>query len=266
MEPFQSHSIRQMTCFHSHQHVTAGLTTRQGGHSEAPFDSLNMGLHVSDKKEDVLKNRRALAEEIGIPLSRWVIGEQVHGTEVAAVDQRNAGAGTTSLETAVANVDGLITNEKNLVLGAFYADCVPLYFSDSESGWVGIAHAGWKGTVNGMAGKMIRALQEKGCKLENIQAVIGPSIGRKHYEVDDRVISFIPENYKKECVMSKGKGKYQLDLKVLHQKMMIEEGLKEEHIQMTGFCTYEEDQTFYSHRRDQGRTGRMLGFITLRTL
>ncbi|WLR47027.1 peptidoglycan editing factor PgeF [Halobacillus litoralis] len=265
MEPFQSHSIRQMTCFHSHQNVTAGLTTRQGGHSEAPFDSLNMGLHVSDKKENVLKNRRALAEEIGIPLSRWVIGEQVHGTEVAAVDKGNAGAGATSLQTAVSKVDGLITNEKNLVLGAFFADCVPLYFADSESGWVGIAHAGWKGTVNGMAGEMLRALQDQRCKLENIQVVIGPSIGKKHYEVDDHVISFIPESYKKECVISKGRGKYQLDLKILHRRMMIEEGLGKNNIQMTDFCTYEEEKTFYSHRRDQGSTGRMLGYITLRT-
>ncbi|CDQ19829.1 peptidoglycan editing factor PgeF [Halobacillus karajensis] len=265
MEPFIKHTIRQMSCFDPHLRVTAGLTTRQGGKSEAPFDTLNMGLHVSDNKNTVIQNRRLLAKELGVPLEQWVIGEQVHGTKVETVDHTHAGAGAVSMASALQGVDGLITNDNNLVLGAFFADCVPLYFYDPKTEWIGIAHAGWRGTVNGMGLKMIEALQEKGCQLENIKAVIGPSIGMNHYEVDEHVINHIPAVYKNQCVVEHENGKYQLALKSLHYQLMIDKGLKEENIQRSDFCTYEENELFYSHRRDQGKTGRMLGFITIRT-
>ena len=168
MEPFKKHTQIQHTCFHSHPSVTAGITTRNGGVSEAPFHRLNMGLHVSDDPSSVLENRKRLAKELNLPLEKWIIGEQVHGTEVKTVDRSSTGAGAASVATAIPLVDGLITNEKNVVLGAFYADCVPLYFFDPSTHWIGIAHAGWKGTVNGMAGKMIEALEEKGCQAKNI--------------------------------------------------------------------------------------------------
>ncbi|WP_281975610.1 peptidoglycan editing factor PgeF [Halobacillus litoralis] len=265
MEPFKQKSNRRLTCYDRSSRVLAGLTTRNGGHSPKPYETLNMGLHVDDEKENVLENRRTLAKELGVSLDQWVIGEQVHGTEVKAVGHTYAGAGTDSLSTAVQGVDGLITNEPGLLLAAFYADCVPLFFYDSKAEWVGVAHAGWKGTVNGMAGEMIEALAEQGCLRENIHIVIGPSIGMKHYEVDQKVIDKVPDVHRDKCITQNTNGKYQLDLKALHRQMMIEKKIPAENIQVSGFCTYEENDLFYSHRRDQGKTGRMLGFIGLRT-
>lgn len=264
MEPFKTHTKRKQTCFNFHPLVNAGLTTRQGGHSEAPFDTLNMGLHVSDEKEAVIQNRQELAQELDNPLEKWIIGEQVHGTEVKAVDFKSAGAGSHSMSTAIGGVDGLITNEKDLVLGAFFADCVPLYFFDPTTNWIGIAHAGWKGTVHGMGVKMIEALREKGCQLEDLEVIIGPSIGKDHYEVDQKVVDHVPTQYKNECVVDHQNGKYQLDLKTLHRRMMIDTGIPAQNIQVSGACTYEENELFYSHRRDRGKTGRMLGYIALR--
>lgn len=264
MEPFKRQSTRQLSCFQQYPEIISGITTRNGGVSRGSFASMNMGLHVHDEKDLVIENRRLLAEEIGIPLSRWVIGEQVHGTKVADAGSLPAGAGSESLETAAAGVDGLITKEKNLVLGAFYADCVPLYFFDPESQWIGIAHAGWKGTVHGMSGRMIAALEEKGCSREDIQVVIGPCISPERYEVDDNVIRHISKPYHETCVSNKGGGRYQLDLKELNRHMLIELGMQESAVQVSGACTYEKEDQFYSHRRDQGETGRMLGFIALK--
>ncbi|MYL19103.1 peptidoglycan editing factor PgeF [Halobacillus litoralis] len=264
MEPFKQQSIRQLSCFHQYPEIISGITTRNGGLSHGSYASMNMGLHVQDEKDLVIENRKLLADEIGIPLSRWVIGEQVHGTEAADAGSQPAGAGSKSLDTAVAGVDGLITKEKNLVLGAFYADCVPLYFFDPESQWIGIAHAGWKGTVHGMAGRMISALEEKGCSREDIQVVIGPCISPEHYEVDDNVIRHIPKHYHESCVSDKGGSRYQLDLKELNRQMLMEMGMQESAVQVSSACTYEKEDQFYSHRRDQGKTGRMLGFIALK--
>jgi polyphenol oxidase len=265
MEPFKTHTMIQQTCFDIHPRVIAGLTTRKSGYSEAPFDTLNMGLHVSDEKDAVIRNRQELAQELNIRLEKWIIGEQVHGTEVKNVDHKSAGAGAHSMSTAIAGVDGLITNKKNLVLGAFFADCVPLYFYDPTTNWIGIAHAGWKGTVNGMGVKMIEALRKNGCQFEDLEVIIGPSISKAHYEVDQKVVDYIPQQYKNECVIDHQNGKYQLNLKALHRRMMIDTGIPAENIQVSGACTYEEDELYYSHRRDRGKTGRMLGFIALRS-
>ena len=265
MEPFKTHTNRQQTCFDVHPRVIAGLTTRQSGHSEAPFDTLNMGLHVSDETEAVIRNRQELAQELNIPLEKWIIGEQVHGTEVKAVDYKSEGAGAYSVATAVLGVDGLITNKTDLVLGAFFADCVPLYFYDSKTNWIGIAHAGWKGTVHGMGVKMIEALLKNGCHLEDLEVIIGPSISKAHYEVDQKVVDHVPSQFKNECLIDRQNGKYQLDLKTLHRRMMIDTGIPAQNIKVSGACTYEEDELYYSHRRDRGKTGRMLGFIALRS-
>ncbi|MBH0229066.1 peptidoglycan editing factor PgeF [Halobacillus yeomjeoni] len=261
VEPFKHESLRQIRCFQDHKSLVAGVTTRQGGHSSKPFDSLNMGLHVRDQGEHVINNRQELADELRIPLEDWVIGEQVHGTEVHVVTRADKGKGVRSHDTAAAGVDGLITNEKDVLLGAFYADCVPLLFVDPHAGWVGIAHAGWKGTVGDMAGEMIRQLVHQGCKRTDIEMVIGPCISQNHYKVDQKVIDQIPQSQHSLTVTDLGAGQFLLDLKKLNERFAVQAGLAESQIKQTRFCTYEKEELFFSHRRDQGKTGRMLGFI-----
>lgn len=260
-EPFQHTSERQLTCFRDDPDLVCGLTTRQGGVSESPYDSLNMGLHVRDAKKDVIRNRQLLAEEIGVPLDRWVMGEQVHGIQVKRVEEGDLGKGTLSHESAVAGVDGLITNQKNILLTAFYADCVPLYFHDPLSGWIGIAHAGWKGTVNGMAKAMIDQLLAEGASCQHLQMTIGPCISAEYYEVDERVISHIPPSLRKAVLRPTGKRNSLLDLRELNRQLAVQAGLEESNVHITAKCTYEEERLLYSHRRDQGETGRMLGYI-----
>ncbi|MBA2174253.1 peptidoglycan editing factor PgeF [Halobacillus locisalis] len=261
VEPFTHVTKRQLSCFSNYTQLIAGLTTRHGGVSAEPFDSLNMGLHVHDRESDVVQNRDRLADEIGIPLDDWVMGEQVHGVEVKYVDESDKGKGARKLETAIPGVDGLITNNRNVVLAAFYADCVPLYFVDPVSGWIGIAHAGWKGTVHGMVKAMTDRLVQEGASLDNMEMTIGPCISAKHYEVDQRVMENIPTHLQKKVSTSVDEGHFILDLKALNHQLAIEAGLQEKNVHTTRYCTYEEERLLYSHRRDQGKTGRMLGYI-----
>ncbi|WP_085508102.1 peptidoglycan editing factor PgeF [Thalassobacillus devorans] len=241
--------------------LQAGFTSRKGGVSAPPYASFNHGLHVNDKEQDVIANRELLASSTGISLNKWVIGEQVHGTEVAVVKRADGGRGAREQGSSVKNCDGLITNTPGLLLAAFFADCVPLYFHAPNAGWIGIAHAGWKGTVNGMAASMVEALINEGASREDIHATIGPSISKKHYEVDQRVIDNIEDKYIKLVTEPRNDGKFLLDLRELNRLMLVGAGIKEQNIRITEHCTYEQEDVFFSHRRDNGKTGRMLGFI-----
>ncbi|WP_349769290.1 peptidoglycan editing factor PgeF [Bacillus sp. NTK071] len=244
--------------------LKAGFTTRRNGVSQAPFSSLNLGFHVPDHANNVLANRNKLADDVGIPLEQWVVGEQIHGAALARVTLNEKGRGTRSHKDAISQVDGLYTDEKDILLTALYADCVPLYFYAPEVGRVGIAHAGWKGTTKNIAGEMISAWNEDGIKNENIQVAIGPSIGKCCYEVDEGVINEVSKvtGNSKGLFDEKENGKYQLDLKKVNKELLLKSGIKEYHIVVSQYCT-SCSNLFFSHRSENGKTGRMMGYIGL---
>ncbi|WP_101843809.1 peptidoglycan editing factor PgeF [Halobacillus sp. Marseille-P3879] len=261
-EPFQYKTLKQLSCFSDYQ-VTAGITTRKDGYSEVPFKSLNMGLHVSDESDVVITNRKSLAEELNVPLENWVMGEQVHGTNIRTVTKAEAGRGAYVHGEAINGVDGLITNEKGILLTAFYADCVPLLFIEPESGWIGIAHAGWKGTVNEIARCMAERLAQQGASLSRINLAIGPCISKMNYEVDDHVIKQISTEFQDQVIEKVSENKFKLDLKELNRQIAVKAGISQENIQLSEYCTFNNSDLFFSHRRDQGQTGRMLAYIGL---
>ena len=135
----------------------------------------------------------------------------MHGSNVAVIDEALAGKGAEAYSDAVKNTDALVTNLPQLPLILFFADCVPVIFADPVSGSIGLAHAGWRGTVAGIAASTVTKMQEAfGAKPENILAGIGPSIGQCCYEVDDKVY----EAGKKYagCFTAKENGRYMADL------------------------------------------------------
>lgn len=247
--------------------LIAGITTRYGGTSNPPYDTLNMGLHVNDDEKAVIENRNHLAELIQFPLDAWVLGEQIHGNKIAIIEAESpfVGAGARTKQSAIAGVDGLMTKNSEILLAAFFADCVPLYFYDPVSGWLGIAHAGWKGTVSGIAREMINKLTKEGVSVKDLHVAIGPSIGFDRYQVNQIVIDQIPSHYQAQvCTkLKQTNDQYLLDLKKLNQLILIDRAIDPEKILISTQCTYEQS-IFYSHRRDQGQTGRMLGFIGCR--
>lgn len=243
--------------------LVVGFTTRFGGYSQSPYDTFNFGLHVNDHHQDILANRNKLGESLGIPLNYWVAAEQTHGIHTHVVDKHDKGKGAHTFGTSIKDTDGLITKETGILCTAFFADCVPLYFYDPITSYIGITHAGWKGTTNKIGLKMVERLQNLGVNPENLLAVIGPSISQEEYEVDERVVNHIDEIYRENVTIKLNQNKYLLDLKRLNQEILLSSGLKESNIEMTKHCTYKEENLFFSHRRDQGTTGRMLGYIGL---
>ncbi|PAM93515.1 laccase, partial [Flavobacterium sp. IR1] len=134
--------------------LVAGVTTRKGGLSEPPFNTLNMGFHVNDELDTVLKNRERFAEIISFPLNQWVGSEQVHGSTIQKVTKEDMGLGARTIQDAISAADGLYTKERGILLTSLYADCVPLLSFAGNHGIIGVAHAGWKGTVQLIGPKM----------------------------------------------------------------------------------------------------------------
>ncbi|MCF6410485.1 peptidoglycan editing factor PgeF [Pseudalkalibacillus salsuginis] len=247
--------------------VTAGFSTRHGGVSQEPFRSLNLGLHVNDDVENIIENRRRLAEAIGTQLNQWVFAHQVHDNQIQKVGQNDKGKGSNSYNSGMIGKDGLYTKENDIVLALAYADCVPIYFFSNEVQIAGIAHAGWKGTVKGIAPRMIETwVNEENVPVESVHVVVGPSIHHCCYEVDQRVISQVDDALERvddRPYTSKGDYKYQLNLQQLNKQLLMKIGVLEENIRITSLCTSCNVNEFFSHRKEKGSTGRMLGFIKL---
>lgn len=245
--------------------LVAGFTIRTGGVSEQPYGSFNMGLHVGDDPAHVVANRQRLARQLAFPFEAWTCADQVHGNRVCQV--MAGGAGRESLEDVIAATDGLFTEKEGILLASFYADCVPLFFLDPASGAIGLAHAGWKGTVGRIAEEMVKALEQQyGAKPEQLLVAIGPSIGGCCYEVDERIMQQVRSSAGdwEKCVAPSDNGRYMLDLRMLNTCILREAGVSAAQIASTDWCTSCRTDLFFSHRKEAGRagtTGRMASFI-----
>ena len=161
---------------------------RKNGESDIVAGALNLALHVGDDVEKVLRNRKIFAEAIGVDSSRFTTCQQVHGSKVVRVTEELVGSGAKNFSNTIADTDALITDIPDVPLLLFYADCVPVLLADVETGAIGLAHAGWRGTVANIGAKTLAAMVEAfGTKAENVLAAIGTSIGACCYEVDDFV-------------------------------------------------------------------------------
>ena len=229
---------------------------RLHGESDIVEGTLNLALHVGDDVEKVLRNRKAFAEAIGVDANRFTTCQQVHVSKVVQVTKELVGSGAKDFTNTIADTDALITNLSDVPLMLFYADCVPVLLADLETGAIGLAHAGWRGTVANIGAKTLAAMGEAfGTKPENVLAAIGPSIGACCYEVDD----FVRDQASgyEEFFAPKGGGKYQLDLWGMNAKQLQEAGVPVEKITAAGICTNDNVELFCSYRAEQGKTGRM---------
>lgn len=247
--------------------IRHGISARLGGVSEAPFSSLNLGLHTGDHADRVVANRQRFAEAVGIDFGKVVTAEQVHGDQVAAVEYSHAGRGAAVYQDALPAADALITNCQELPLMLFFADCVPVIIADPIRGVVGISHAGWKGTVARIAAKTVTKMTEQfQTSPADCIAAIGPSIGPCCYEVDAPVVEILKDNFaswESLVVPSKEKQRWQLDLWEANRVQLLEVGVKSDNIHMSQVCTACNASLFFSHRADQGKTGR-LGAVIMR--
>lgn len=244
--------------------LIAGFTTKNGGYSSGTYESQNLGFHVGDKIETVCSNRGNLSDALHFPLNRWVGAQQPHGTKIRKITKADCGKGSDSYAHSFKDTDGFYTNESGILLTLCFADCVPVYFLAPKERMIGVVHAGWRGTVQGISGHMVSAWKDEGIDVEKISVVIGPSICKKCYIVDNHVINFVQdtlEDVEKKPYTQIKSDLYSLDLRAVNKQILIQAGIAEEQILTTTFCSSCHHELFFSHRRDKGSTGRCLSFI-----
>ncbi len=248
----------------SEKGVKLAFSTRNGGVSKNPYSFLNLALHVGDRPGAVLHNRKLFLSELGCSSENCVTGEQVHGTKVFLVTERDRSRGMQRMEDAIPQCDALLTLT-DVGLLSYYADCVPLFFYCPSIRLVGLAHAGWQGTANRIVKEVLAKIKSIGGLPEDCLAAIGPCIGACCYEVGETVVSVFKENFNDLSMLTElAEGKYKLDLAKANQMQLISEGIPPKNIYNAGMCTACHSEHFYSYRRD-GITGRMAAFIMKET-
>lgn len=240
------------------------FTTRFGGVSEGCFASMNLGMSTDDNMQHVYKNYEILSEKLSINLCDMVKTYQTHTSNIRYAtdeDKRKIYDET----PGYTNIDGLITDKKNIALSTIHADCTPIFFYDPIKKVIGMAHAGWRGTIKNITGNMIKKfIEDFNSNPKDILTVIGPSLGQCCFEVDEDVAEIILTTNKDYKKFMKTKGvKYHFDLWAINKYIMLRAGLKEENIEISGLCTKCNNDLFFSHRGQNGKRGLMSGIIMM---
>lgn len=259
--------------FEAYPEIVCGFSTKLCGVSRREFASMNLGFLRGDKDERVLENYRRLTESMGIKPEQLIFTDQVHGTKLRLTGRADCGKGIFR-ERDYKGVDGHTTDEPGAALLVFGADCVPLFFYDPKRGAIAAAHAGWRGTVGRIAGGMVSFMQEKfGSHAEDLRVVVGPSIGPECYEVGEEVAKefekvFGKRVWEENIVLAKRENegeKYLVNLWEANRLALLEAGVGENHIAVSGLCTMCRQDLFFSHRVNGNKRGSMAGFIMRRS-
>ena len=246
--------------------VRHAFSTRAGGVSKGNCSTMSFGFSLGDDKNDVLKNYEIFCQAFGAKAENCVLSQQTHTANLRIVTRDDAGKGIFR-DRDYSDIDGLVTNEKGLVLVTQYADCTPLAFYDPVKRVVATSHGGWRGTVAEIAKKTVEKMaSEFGSDPADILCGIGPNIGQCCYEVDDPVINEINKlSYLDlpSCYTVKGGGKYMLDLREVNREILIHAGIRPENIDVADLCTCCNSDIFHSHRATKGKRGTLALMIAL---
>ena len=258
--------LLQFPQLEKHEGLFHAVTTRQGGISTGPFTSLNLGLNTGDVSHHVLHNRRKVLSALGWKPESLISPIQIHGNRVVTVTQGFSGRGTGDIDLGFGGADGLLTREKGLMLMIKVADCFPVFLYDPLKKAIGLIHAGWRGAASGIITSGIEAMGASfGCKPENIEAGIGPGIGTCCFVVGADVREAFKKQNLGTAVLRTDEGKrLHCDLKQVISRELLTCGLRKDNIGTADACTCCNEALFYSHRRDNGKTGRMAVLIGLR--
>ncbi len=230
------------------------------------FGRLRFGEDKSESHiKQIIKNREEYFKNFGVDLKNVVMQNQVHGTNISLVSKNDCGKGVFGPKTYVKDSDGLITKDRNVFLVCFTADCLPVSFYDHKLKICGIAHSGWKGTLNNIVGKMINEFEKLGSNAKDIIVYIGPAIGKCCYEVskakDNRIARFekfllglkpacsVGRAKPQEELIIKKENKAYIDLKKIVRVELLDADIKKENIEISEICT-SCDERFPSYHRD----------------
>lgn len=239
-----------------------GFSTRLGGVSAPPFDTLNLGLSQGDDPACVRGNFRRFCAAVGADVDRMVVTHQVHQDNVRIATSADAGKGLDRERDY--DADGLITNERGLPLVIHSADCIPVLLHDPVKQVIGACHAGWRGTALGIAAKTVREMQRIfGCDPADIRAAIGPAIGQCCFETDGDVPAALHAALGDEAepyITWNGR-KYHIDLKAINALWLRKSGVTQ--IDVSGDCTACRTDLYWSHRKHGGERGSQIAMISL---
>ena len=248
--------------------VKHGFSTKVGGVSTGDFSTMNLSISKPDKPENIKENFRRMSEAIGISVDSLCLAYQIHSTNVRLVKSEDRGLGIIK-ERPYNDVDGLITNEKDISLVTFYADCIPLFFLDTKNKAIGLSHSGWRGTVNKMAKSTLDKMsKEFGTQAKDIIACVGPGICKTCYEVSEDVYQEFKNKFfegnLEDIFTSNTKEHYQLDLLEANKLILLDTGVKKENIHISDICTHCNSEYLFSHRAHGDKRGNLAAFLALK--
>lgn len=257
--PFNEYkSLRYFSFISLGKGIRHGIFTRHGGVSPSPWNSLNMGGTVGDDFSRVQMNRKAGFDALGLDFDNHFDSWQVHGTNVIRVKAPRRDS------EPYQKADAILTDQPGLTLMMRFADCVSIILHDPKKKIVGLVHAGWKGTVDNIAGTTVKAMTDDyGCDPKDILAGIGPSIGPDHYIVDDDVATIAQGVFGNgnPILQKLNGGKYQFDLWQANRFFLERSGIV--NIEVAGICTACHIKDWFSFRAEKGSTGRFGVLVSL---
>ena len=232
--------------------IVAAESTRHGGVSPIPYASLNLGINTEDKAEHIADNRRIYFDAIGWERAAFASSYQVHSANIMIAT--SAGQ--------VHGYDAIITQQKDLLVGVTVADCCPILIYDAKNGVVAAIHAGWKGTVERIVLMTLQKMQSA-FKTDALDcyAYVGTCISQSQYEVDDKVAHYFSSEHK---IARQQQGKWLVDIRATNQDYLRSFGIPASQIEVSPFCTWINNNDYFSHRKEKGTTGRMLVVIGMK--
>lgn len=234
--------------FKSFPEVKAACSTRHGGVSPVPYQSMNLGMNTGDKPENVLENRKRCANVLGFALSAVAFMTQVHGKTVKIVETGGI----------YESIDGMVSATKGVLLAVGIADCGAILFADPVKQVVGACHSGWKGTALNIVQETVSQMELLGANPQDIRAYLSPCISVENFEVGEEVAQQFPDAF-----VRRDFPKPHIDLKAVIHQQLIDAGLSATHLEIATACTVADTQRFFSYRAEEGKTGRMMAFIGL---
>lgn len=232
------------------------FSSRAGGVSQGHFSSLNLGRGIGDDPDAVEENHRRLADHLHYPTGSLFEVSQVHGARLRQIQRGESPAAVRQEEA-----DGLWTAASDIAIGVRTADCVPLLLACPELGAVAAVHAGWRGVAAGILGAAIDALAARSCSPQTLLLAIGPHIRQRAFEIGEDVAERLAASAPKAEVVARQHGRLVASLSAALRQQAIDKGIAPTHIDDVIRCTHDESDTFFSHRRERGATGRHLAVI-----
>ncbi|MBP5360251.1 MAG: peptidoglycan editing factor PgeF [Bacteroidaceae bacterium] len=265
-------ALPNLNLYHLGKDVTAFSTTRQGGCSEGRYGEFNINPYCGDNEDAIRRNREGLCRLLGIGEDRLVMPHQVHGDEIAVVDEMMIGLPAKERTESLEGIDALMTDMAGVCIGVSTADCIPVLLYDSVHRAVCAVHAGWRGTVKRIAQKALAKMTAVyGTQPADITAQIGPGIHLDSFEVGDEVYeSFAGEGFEMEALSKKmacsdGVGeKWHIDLPECNRLQLTAAGVRADNITVSPICTFMQSDIYFSARRLGINSGRIFTGILLR--